>query len=76
MCGTGVFSFARYHNSFDLKGKFPNYNGVDDFSEVTFRSAKVLLHEIGHLFNLKHCKYYRCLMNGSNSLEESERKPF
>lgn len=27
------------------------------------------------MFGLKHCIYYNCLMNGSNSLDESDQKP-
>jgi len=27
------------------------------------RSAKILLHEIGHLFGIAHCEYFQCLMN-------------
>ena len=27
------------------------------------------------MFGIKHCVYYKCLMNGSNSLEESRGKP-
>ena len=27
------------------------------------RSGKILLHEIAHLFGLKHCEFFRCLMN-------------
>lgn len=34
-----------------------------------------MLHEIGHMFGLKHCIFYSCLMNGSNHLEESKSKP-
>jgi len=39
------------------------------------RSCKVLAHEIGHIFGIKHCIYYQCLMNGSNHLGESDEKP-
>jgi len=36
-----------------------------------------MTHEIGHMFTMKHCVYYNCLMNGSMSLEESKtRFPF
>ena len=36
----------------------------------------VLNHEVGHLFGIKHCIYAQCLMNGSNSLQEAENRPF
>ena len=39
------------------------------------RSCKVLAHETGHVFGLAHCTYFSCLMNGSNHLVESDRRP-
>ena len=36
---------------------------------------QVMAHEVGHMFNLRHCPYFSCLMNGSNHLEEAEKKP-
>lgn len=36
---------------------------------------KVMVHETGHMFGLKHCIYYSCIMNGSNHLEENNNKP-
>lgn len=39
------------------------------------RTLKVAVHETGHLLGLEHCTYYRCSMNGSNSLEEADRRP-
>eukprot|EP01065_Artemidia_motanka_P048416 TRINITY_DN7789_c0_g1_i2.p1 TRINITY_DN7789_c0_g1~~TRINITY_DN7789_c0_g1_i2.p1 ORF type:complete len:851 (+),score=201.03 TRINITY_DN7789_c0_g1_i2:677-3229(+) len=35
----------------------------------------VLCHEVGHLFGMRHCVYARCLMNGSNTLEEADGRP-
>ena len=32
-------------------------------------------HEICHMFSMKHCKEYKCMMNGSLTLEEAEKKP-
>lgn len=61
MKGTGVFSFARY------RGKDPQ--------EFRMRCAKVLCHELGHLFGMSHCIWYDCLMCGSNGDWESDRHP-
>lgn len=37
------------------------------------RVLQVAIHETGHMFGIKHCTAYDCCMNGSNSLEESDR---
>lgn len=36
---------------------------------------KVLTHETGHIFGLAYCIYFSCVMNGSNHLQESDRRP-
>jgi archaemetzincin len=66
----GVFSFARYQSS------FYDPDQEEDESLLLYRSCRVCAHEIGHTFSLKHCIYYNCLMNGSNSLEESDQRCF
>jgi archaemetzincin len=35
----------------------------------------VLAHEMAHMFSIRHCVYFRCLMNGSNHLSESDARP-
>ena len=35
----------------------------------------MMSHEICHMFGIKHCVYYECLMNGSNHDEEAANKP-
>jgi archaemetzincin len=32
-------------------------------------------HEIGHMLSMRHCTYAVCVMNGSNSLSESDSRP-
>ena len=32
-----------------------------------------MAHEITHMFSIKHCIFYECLMNGSNGAFESGR---
>lgn len=39
------------------------------------RIAKLILHEAVHMFGILHCCYYRCLMNGSSTLDEVDSKP-
>ncbi|MEN8774551.1 MAG: archaemetzincin [Akkermansiaceae bacterium] len=58
----GVFSFARY--------------GIEEDSKLALlRAMKVISHETGHAFGIKHCIHFHCLMNGSNSLSETDRAP-
>ena len=58
----GVFSFARY--------------GIeDDQKQALLRALKVISHETGHAFGIKHCIHFHCLMNGANSLSETDRAP-
>lgn len=57
----GVFSFARY--------------GSKDKNLALLRAGKVLTHEMGHMFGIKHCIYYQCNMNGANHLVEVDSTP-
>lgn len=42
-------------------------------SLVLERSIKVVLHEIGHMYNLVHCDDPQCLMHFSGSVDELDR---
>ena len=65
---TGVYSLARYYS------EFWNEAPIEPTKLLTLRrSLKVLNHETSHVFGLKHCIFYDCTMNGSNSLEETDR---
>lgn len=45
------------------------------FRLCLLRSIATASHETGHMFSLLHCTKYECNMNGSESLEESDRQP-
>ena len=62
-----VASMARY--------KLNEFDEPVDFQLIVERIMSTTAHETGHLFRLKHCATYHCLMNGSNSLEEADEKP-
>jgi archaemetzincin len=66
----GIYSLVRY---------FPAFWGERETPEAEIqalrRSCKTLSHEIGHIFTMEHCIFYDCGMNGSNSLEESDKRP-
>jgi len=66
----GVFSFARYNPVFYGESR------SRDADEIMLRrSLRVLAHETCHMFSLAHCIYFRCVMNGSNHLGESDSRP-
>jgi len=67
---TGVFSFARYDEDFFEKEYY-----VPNYEKIFYRSVKVMVHEIGHMFGRRHCIYYSCVMNGSNHMQENLKKP-
>ncbi|MFW5966898.1 MAG: archaemetzincin [Persicimonas sp.] len=58
----GVYSFARYTEE------------EDDWLMLR-RTLKVMAHEIGHMYGLTHCTYFECGLNGSNHLDEADRRP-
>jgi len=66
----GVYSFARYDPRF-----YGQRASIDSRQLMLRRSCKVLAHEIGHMFGINHCVWYRCLMNGSNHLAEADTRP-
>ena len=42
---------------------------------LLLRTMKTAAHELGHVLGLPHCITYECVMNGSNSLPELDRRP-
>jgi archaemetzincin len=62
----GVWSFQRFGN--------PEASD-NDYLLCLKRTIKVATHETGHMFSMQHCIQFECNMNGSNSLQESDRRP-
>jgi archaemetzincin len=62
----GVFSLFRNGNP---------AGSEEDFKLCLLRTLKTATHETAHMFSLLHCIEYECNENGSNSREESDRKP-
>lgn len=53
----------------------PEFYGEERDSNVLFqRTLKEAVHELGHLFGLKHCFNPRCGMYASNSVFETDNK--
>ncbi|XP_066469866.1 archaemetzincin-2 isoform X2 [Tiliqua scincoides] len=77
------FYSANYKGKLKTTKKLPpaDYSVFDGYytPEITslllLRSCKTLTHEIGHIFGLHHCQWLQCVMQGSNHLEESDRRP-
>ena len=68
----GIFSMARYFDNFPSPNQ--NIESYAESSRFLSRLCKVMCHEICHMLNIKHCVYFNCLMNGSNSLSEADRR--
>lgn len=66
----GVYSLARLFPEFWNKPR-----RVGDARQALRRACQVLNHEIGHVLGLSHCVFYKCSMNGSNSLGEADAAP-
>ncbi len=66
----GVYSFARYDPAF-----YGDPHGPGTQNLILRRCLKLMVHEIGHMFAMRHCIHYACVMNGSNHLEETDRSP-
>jgi len=58
----GVWSLARLDDN-------ANY---DTFLR---RTLKIATHETGHMFSMRHCTKYECVMSGTNHLGETDRRP-
>ena len=64
------YSFARYDPG--IYGQAPS---ADSRMLMLRRSLNVLARETCHMFGIEHCVWFRCLMNGSNHLAESDARP-
>jgi len=62
----GVSSIARYYGS---------KLDIGNFLLCLKRLTGTAAHEIGHMFSIHHCVFAKCVMNGSNSLPESDKHP-
>lgn len=70
-----VFGQAMLRNRVGVWSLFRNGDPETEFKKCLTRTLKTATHETGHMFSIKHCIAYDCNMCGSNSLEESDRRP-
>lgn len=62
-----VFSTFRLHNEF--------YGLPHSSGQLESRCLKEALHEIGHIYGLRHCIARSCVMNSSTYVENIDLKP-
>lgn len=58
----GVWSLFRLDDHTDERG-------------FLLRTLKIAAHEMGHMFSMKHCTKYECVMSGTNHLGETDSRP-
>jgi archaemetzincin len=46
-----------------------------DYDTFLRRTLKIAAHETGHMFSMKHCIKYECVMSGTNQLAETDGRP-
>ena len=46
-----------------------------DFNKLLTRTIKIAAHETGHMFSMRHCTAFNCVMSGSNHLAETDSHP-
>lgn len=77
--GIGVFSLARMHPEFGTTDGADPTPAMElsraDRKLLFIRSFRVLAHESAHMLGLRHCRDFRCIMNGSNHIAELDSKP-
>ncbi len=46
-----------------------------NYDKFLRRTLKIAVHETGHMFSMRHCTKYECVMSGTNQLAETDRRP-
>lgn len=72
------FNFVFGQASFEKRaGVWSLYYLDDDADDKTFleRTLKIAVHETGHMFSMAHCTKYKCVMSGTNGLDETDTRP-
>ncbi|RLJ23487.1 archaemetzincin [Chryseobacterium sp. 7] len=70
-----IFGLASYEDGVGVTSMYRFANGHltdSNFNESLLRLVKISSHEIGHMFGISHCLNANCVMNGTNSLSETD----
>ncbi|MCP2027294.1 archaemetzincin [Flavobacterium sp. HSC-32F16] len=71
-----VFGLASYRDKVGVSSIYRLQDGEltsENFNLCLSRLLKISSHEIGHMFGLHHCTNANCVMNGTNSMSETDR---
>lgn len=71
-----VFGLASYRDKVGVSSIYRLQDGkltTDNFNLCLSRLLKISSHEIGHMFGLHHCIVADCVMNGTNSMSETDK---
>jgi archaemetzincin len=69
---SGVFSLRRFYLDYLSDGTTEEKIVI---MKTVYSVCSTMVHEMGHIFGIKHCTYFNCTMNGTNSSEESQSNP-
>lgn len=70
-----VFGLASYQDCVGVTSMYRFSDGYltdFNFNKSLERLIKISSHEIGHMFGISHCLNANCVMNGTNSLSETD----
>ena len=75
---TYVFGLAKLKGNTGIVSSYrlrPEFYGLPrDDDLLKRRLIKEIIHELGHLLNLRHCPNYRCVMTSSNTADDLDVK--
>jgi len=69
-----VFGQASLNDRVGVWSLFRLEPGADQ-ATILHRMLKIAAHETGHMFSMKHCTKYECVMSGSNHIAETDSRP-
>lgn len=69
-----VFGQASLENRVGVWSLFRLDDNADS-QKFLERTMKISAHEVGHMFSIRHCTKYECVMSGTNHLGEADRRP-
>ena len=69
-----VFGQASLENRVGVWSLYRLQDGADSQTFI-LRTIKIAAHETGHMFSMRHCRKYNCVMSGSNHLAETDSHP-